>query len=67
MPPEKIYRKNLAWPYVSGPQMRSAVKTPLAATSAYDLRPLSDDPADYDLGDDLLVDILAESAFVGLR
>jgi hypothetical protein len=39
----------------------------VAATGEYDLRPLSDDPADYDLGDDLLVDILAESAFVGLR
>jgi hypothetical protein len=39
----------------------------VAATGEYDLRPLSDDPADYDLDDDLLVDILAESAFVGLR
>jgi large repetitive protein len=37
---------------------------PLAATSAYDLRPLSGDPLDLSLSDGL-VDVLAESAMVG--
>jgi hypothetical protein len=48
--------------YVSEPLVRSAVSLQLAATSGYDLRPLGDDFADYGLGDDLLVDILAESS-----
>jgi len=48
--------------YVSKSQAIAAVSTQLAATAEYDLRPLSDDsPAGGD-GDDLLTDVLAESA-----
>jgi hypothetical protein len=51
--------------YVSEAPARSAVISQRAATSAYDLRPLSDDPAEFEIGDPL-VDVLAESALVGL-
>jgi hypothetical protein len=40
----------------------SATRLQRAATSAYDLRPLGEDPASDAPGDDLLADILAESA-----
>ena len=53
--------------YVSEPRPISAVTLYRAATAEYDLRPLSDDPAAYGQGDDLLVDVLAESALaIGL-
>jgi hypothetical protein len=58
--------------YVSAPQARSTVRTPLAATGEYDLRPLGDDLADYGDDDltalnlsDGLVDVLAESLDLG--
>ncbi|MDP6545472.1 MAG: FG-GAP-like repeat-containing protein [Phycisphaerae bacterium] len=51
--------------YISEPQAisggSSATRLQRAATSAYDLRPLSDAPASDAPGDDLLADILAES------
>ena len=47
--------------YVPQPRARSAVSSPLAATSEHDLRPLDDESAELEIGD-TLVDVLAESA-----
>ena len=56
--------------YISGPQAISvglpATTLYRAATGEYDLRPLGDDIASDASGDDLLVDVLAESALAGV-
>ena len=50
--------------YISEPQPTSTATLQRAATGEYDLRSLGDELSDYDLGDDLLVDILSESSLV---
>jgi hypothetical protein len=47
--------------YVSESEAALADSGLFAATGEYDLRPLGDDVTDYGEGDDLLVDVLAES------
>ena len=56
--------------YISGAQAISvglpATMLYRVATAEYDLRPLGDDPASDGEGDELLVDVLAESALAAL-
>ncbi|MDP6634507.1 MAG: hypothetical protein QGG42_06395, partial [Phycisphaerae bacterium] len=52
----------LADGYVSESQATSAAPQEFAATGEYDLKPLSDDQAGDEQDDDLLADLLAESA-----